>query len=245
MVKEMFDSRSESESCGRGPDAISYLYGEIFGEDRDDFETHLADCANCADEIASFSAISMSLAELHKSASAVPVSSSNERAGSGLFARIRELLAAYPVGVRAFAGAAAAILLLLLGYFAISSFSNGSAEPNIAKDEPAGTGTKKNSGTDDDRRAADVEVADAPEPADREPGSAIPRRAEPEKRVPANRLAKKPRGPVNKPAQNTPVPKDQLAGNDQPLTLSEAGEEDFDDDSLRLTDLFAESGGDR
>lgn len=61
MVKKMFDTRKQNPNCGLAENVVSYIYEEMIDSERANFEEHLSDCSSCTDEIAAFSSISHSI----------------------------------------------------------------------------------------------------------------------------------------------------------------------------------------
>ncbi len=239
MVNEMFDSRKNTDGCGT--DAAAYLYGELGPAEQKNFEEHLANCDSCTEDLAAFSMIRLSIGELRQES--VPKTAVEE---PGLLDRLRDLFAGFPLGVRAVSGALAAAILIFAAFFAYSLIAYKSSDSQVAGG-PSGTDieTRSNPGSDP-IPAKDLETPEKQVPGttddlvENEDGVAPQAgpgteeyASKPSRRIPDQR-ARKPRA----------VPVNQLAENNEPPRLSEAATEDTDDDSLRLTDLFAETGKD-
>ncbi len=63
MVNKMFDSRKQNPNCNFAEEVVSYVYDEMNIAEKADFQTHLAECSSCVDEIAAFSSVSFSIKE--------------------------------------------------------------------------------------------------------------------------------------------------------------------------------------
>lgn len=60
------NNRHNSNSCAFGEQIVSYLYNEAGALDKNEFETHLSDCAACADELSGFGFVRSSISEWRK-----------------------------------------------------------------------------------------------------------------------------------------------------------------------------------
>ncbi|CAN5529722.1 hypothetical protein BH10ACI1_BH10ACI1_19930 [soil metagenome] len=56
-------SNNKNSSCAFSGHIVSYLYDEATSQEKNDFETHLPDCLNCSDEIAGFGLVRSSINE--------------------------------------------------------------------------------------------------------------------------------------------------------------------------------------
>lgn len=56
-------NNNNHKNCGFGEDAAAYLYNEIETREKLNFETHLANCVSCADEIAEFTRLRSGIAD--------------------------------------------------------------------------------------------------------------------------------------------------------------------------------------
>lgn len=63
LVKDMFDKNGHNPSCGFAGDIVSYLYDEADAAEKAKFEAHLAGCTMCGDELAAFSNARSSMIE--------------------------------------------------------------------------------------------------------------------------------------------------------------------------------------
>ena len=57
----MFENNGHDPSCNHAVDVVSYLYDEIGGAEKREFESHLAGCNTCTAELASFSGVRSSV----------------------------------------------------------------------------------------------------------------------------------------------------------------------------------------
>ncbi len=123
----------ETNDCGRAEGLVGYLYGEATAAERSGFESHLAACANCRDELTAFGQVRTSVgewrAELLRHAPALALS---EVTGQNFHAparratpskrsaraALREFYALSPAWLRV-ASAAAALLLCALAALAV------------------------------------------------------------------------------------------------------------------------------
>lgn len=240
MVNEMFDSGNGPRGCGSETTLVSYLYGEMEGRERRSFESHLEDCDLCAEEIASFSSLRISLGAIKNEFSATESPSTSVPETPANRGWLEPLAAFFgPLGVRPAVGVAAFTLLLLVGAFAVSYLFTGVGTEEIAEDVPPVT----------EPLESDVPVSEpktneliAEEDVDEMSGSEQDTSAsDNEVRQPQKvNVKRKSRGPASAPRRSI----EQIAENTEPPTLSEAAAEDLDDDSLRLTDLFTETSED-
>ncbi|MCO6512379.1 MAG: zf-HC2 domain-containing protein [Aridibacter famidurans] len=234
----MFDSGKGPSGCGSGESLVGYIYGEIEESAKAEFEDHLADCPSCAEELASFSALRISIGEWKASEHAVDtVYKAQEPAAEGPLAKLLESVSA-SFGFKALAGAAVAVIILLVGFVAFNFLVARGAGDQIAnvsppEEKPLNTVEEQVSEPADDD-IAEAKPANAVEEG--RPESAPDKPAQITRKQPSNR---------NRSIQRrTTVPQSQLAEINEPPRLSEAAEEEFEDDSLRLTDLFSETSED-
>ena len=57
----MLNGHHKNSDCGFGEQLVSYLYDEINGAEKSNFENHLRSCATCADEFTAFSGVQYSI----------------------------------------------------------------------------------------------------------------------------------------------------------------------------------------
>lgn len=210
--------------CPPGGDILAYLYNEMAPVDRERFELHLADCTDCIDEFADLSQgrhpvyewKQLEFDQLLTPKIAIPYSSAS-------VSWFDELSAAFAFDRRFAFGAAAALLLAVVaGYLTFSTPAEDIAQNVEPSPSP--------------ERIA-VEQVLPPQPAaerwDVQP--VIDDKTEPVKVSRRSRPAAGARS--TKPASRaTPKKIESIP------VYSTIDEEDEEDDSLRLTDLFAELG---
>ncbi len=151
----MFDSRKNNSNCSFSEEVISYIYDEFTDSQKSEFESHLVNCTNCTDEIASFGAIRTSIQdwkssdfdnlalpniniEFEPNRESVPVVETNT-VQVGWLERLNNLFS--PVFLKTATGFAAIVLMLTFGWFLFSSYQNGSE--NIAEDKSNQIDTRK------------------------------------------------------------------------------------------------------
>ncbi|MEP6787523.1 MAG: zf-HC2 domain-containing protein [Acidobacteriota bacterium] len=241
------NSEGNNTNCPLADGIVSYMYDEIHGAERLQFETHLAGCTECTDDFATVSNARFSMFEWRKEEfahlptpeivipylikPAVTEEVGQVSALTGLRAWLS--LVNFPVAI-----AAALVVTVGLGFAAMRYLGSGEAQlvANISvpavkeADNIPATATVINSKTVLDKRNAVGAVKTAENsPADRviRPVRAVAtRRNKLERQVTADNAA-----PVEDPAsklRRTPG-------------LSKFDEDD--DKSLRLADLFDEDGG--
>lgn len=239
MENEMFDTGKGPGGCGAGEKVVSYLYGELYGAEKTRFEDHLGECANCAEELAAFSSIRMSVADWKESE--VPAAPAGilerDEPRTGLFERLTGLFSS-SFGLKALVGAAAAVLILILGILAVSLLNPGGSEEPVANSETPALETPK-------PELPAVESTEAEIAESQEAEADADRVSAPETDLPVQKAsrpapARRPDRPAMAPGRRSPVPPSQLAENSEPPRLSEAADEELEDDSLRLTDLFTD-----
>jgi hypothetical protein len=59
----MLNNKHQNSSCRFAEEIVSYIYGESSASEKIDFETHLQNCASCADELADFAFVRSSISE--------------------------------------------------------------------------------------------------------------------------------------------------------------------------------------
>lgn len=102
------NKRANHSSCAGGEQIISYLYGEINAAEKTEFEAHLQNCFNCADELANFGAVRSSILEwrdeefssIQTPAFKVPVNQQNKAAVNKFnvwFGKFRQTLTFKPI----------------------------------------------------------------------------------------------------------------------------------------------------
>lgn len=261
----MLNNNSHNSSCAFAEEIVSYLYDEASVKEKTAFVAHLENCSNCSDELAAFGFVRSSIQEWRNEeifalempaldishlqpAKIAEISAVSDNSGSWLD-QIRTFLTISPK--LAFGSAAFAVLAICagLGLF----FFNSSNESDIASN------SNRNS-----KNAAAPNVIETIEPTSSNPV------IEPQKSesLPENKLEqaqfKSPRISTEKTSDNSKTlpknktlnkkPNGTMAGNftenkrnktnttqtQEAPKLSNLNEEE--DNSLRLTDLFAEIG---
>lgn len=126
-------NNANSNNCGYADEILSYIYDEIGGAERLEFETHLAGCTPCTDEFAEISHARFSVFEWRKEEFAhlstpdivIPYIAKarvvEENESVGFLAGLRGLLgiASWPVAV-----AASLLICLGIGFVAMNYFDN-------------------------------------------------------------------------------------------------------------------------
>lgn len=257
----MFDSRRKERGCGFDEAMVSYIYGELESAEKKAFEKHLADCEMCAEEVASFAAVRISIKELKEAEPALPAEAVTapgvKGAGAaGLIDRLREVFDAAPAFARVAVPIAALAVITVFGWFAltISRDSTGSvAETDHLGPAAAETGPSKKDENDgpllaDNKRDTGETLVTRDKSGARNETTV----AKTSKRGASNagekkRTVRKKRksGPSAPNSNADRIPASQLAGLDHDPRLSEAADSESEDDSLRLSDLFADSGTER
>ncbi len=126
----MFDGTNYNSPCSFAEEVVEYIYDEMNGESKAEFEIHLAKCASCADELAGFGIVRSQVSDWKlkefSSLATPPVelpivrAVENKPVKRGWFESLRDLARLSPVF-----GASAAFAVLALcvgiGYFAVGS----------------------------------------------------------------------------------------------------------------------------
>lgn len=240
MVNEMFDSGNGPNGCGSADNLVGYLYGEMEEAAKAEFEVHLADCSSCAEELATFSALRISIGEWKTSEqNDVQASAAKEPSARGFLAGLKEALSA-SFGIKALAGASIAVLVIILGVIAFSILTSQDTADQIANVAPAEEMPVKAPAESVSKPAGD-DIAETGTSGKEPATETEPMRVsdQPERTRPNSVPVKK-----RSSQRRDLVPPGQIAENNDPPRLSEAAEEEFEDDSLRLTDLFSETSED-
>ena len=282
----MFDSKNHNPSCSFAKECVSYIYDEMDLSEETNFETHLAECSPCADEIASFSALSFSIKEWRDEEFAnlktpqitIPFETSKQQIVSSesvsdsrtWLEKLADLFSLSPAMLKT-AGAFAAILLAVgLGWFVLTSFENG--EKNIAATENNSKEQENSVVTQTEPKEIEKEIAQTNEKNETVEDSAdnedVSPQIENETVAPVKTSVKKPikiasRKPVSvqkktivaenkKPVKKkNPVKVDKKEIETQQETfqnaprLTDFAMEDSEDETLRLSDLFADDESDK
>lgn len=255
---------NHNSACALAEDLVAYLYGEIGGAEKAKFEAHLSGCTACTEEITAFGAVRTSVFEWRerdfaplptpliqlplpeKSVPAKVETISNSR--SWLTA-LRELFSLSPAWAGAAAACAALVICAGLFYVAVSSLR--------------GTGGDEISGADKEQKASVASNRTLPSPtvegnalpppnADNDKNAAPgtlpkpqPVKTEtqpPAKKTAAANISDKKAEPNKAKIQSKPVNKNMAdrARTPKRNDVQLLEEDEDEDNSLRLTDLFDE-----
>ncbi len=137
----------KNSSCAFAEQIVTYLYDEANSQEKTDFEAHLANCENCADELAGFGAVRFSVRDwrtrefsnLATPAFAIPRTDSPETVAdtaekSSWLADLRRLLTFSPASSAA--SAAFLIAAMVAGAFFVTRSFNGANDVADAAVEP-------------------------------------------------------------------------------------------------------------
>lgn len=245
LIRDMFEKDGRSGECELGVEIVSYLYGEIEGDEKRAFEQHMTGCSSCMAEFASFSSVTSSFSEWkaaafdHLQTPAIEIAYDTPVAPEGIFSRFAKFFsfAPWPPVAKGFAAIA---ILVVLGLIA---FNWPKEEVSVA-DTHAPSYT--NSSPSVPAPASSVEVVKENDPAPVVPAEKQLSDSARELPVTNARVIKpaETRGtskvPQPKPAAiDTPAAKREVSKPVQKVpSLNEYAENV--DNTLRLTDLFEE-----
>lgn len=151
LVRDMFEKNGHDPSCNFAVDIVSYLYNEIGGAEKREFESHLAGCNACSAELASFASVRSSVTDwrvqefdsLATPLIRIPFETEAEPSGAswwtGTILTDFKRLFAFSPWPPAAVGFAALLIFIGLGFFAFS-YLNGSGNDlaqNKTVDKPA------------------------------------------------------------------------------------------------------------
>ncbi len=245
-----------NKSCEFSSEIVAYMYGEIDGPQRDIFDEHLAGCDICTAELAGVSAARLSVMEwraaefdaLPTPTVAIPYPRPENETGIGWLAAIRGFFAASP-GWAATA-AVVPISILCLGIVLYTFDLVGPvdvAQGNSAAKEPvANRPALKNSGETISNKT--LEVAASKKQTDNElqdatatskAGDLTPPAAPKAIKVSDKNIRPQRNTNTGDPSVKTPKRNESPAPGRNAPRLNDF--EDEEDDSLRLTDLFAQT----
>lgn len=245
-----------NSTCNNGEQIVSFLYGELSDKEKTDFERHLQVCDNCADELGEFSNVHFSLAEwrtedfqhLSTPIFVMPPSQSVTEAANSWYETFRRFFALHSAG---FSAAAATVLLAFVGFFWF--FNNSTANNEIVSNrttnisgndvslKPEKDLIGKNLNSTDKNDSETVEfsgesqsrIVKDVQPETTAVKTKVSNSLKNEKSKQSNRkkLAPiKPESGIEKPA-----PKNKNIENIPTLAI-----EDYEDNSLRLSEIFEE-----
>jgi len=266
MVKKMFDSRKQNRSCSFGEDVVSYLYDEMTDSKKLDFETHLADCSSCPDEIAAFGAVRSKMQEWravefdslktpeieipYENEKAVQILVSREKPKS-LFDKLGGLLSFSSMFAKTATGFAAIVIMLGMGWFLYGSLLK--QDVNTAEDQ-----NKQDSDQNTAPKQIQHPVEIAKEEVDKSPDPvAVDQKSPTMTNIPikvANRRVIKKKGkslhrkniqPRKNRHQITPKKQEPIIVKEMPRLTETLAIEESDKDEIRLTDLLDVVGSDK
>ena len=252
----MINNNHKNSGCGFAGELVSYVYGEIGGAQKSTFESHLAGCSICADELAAFAGVHFAIndwktqefAHLETPLIEIP-SAKNEPAaaeskGSWL-AGLRDLFSNAP---RAWSLAAAslAILAVTVGIvlYAVNSRGRGgelaesnniklpATAPTVEKSPvPAAVNNKQSDPANESVKPVNKESKTPPETATNSAPNAS--------RI--VRTSTNPRPAAKPDAANAPkAAPDKRNNKNNQKAAPKAGDDEDDDDTLRLAEIFDE-----
>lgn len=254
MVKKMFDSKKQNPSCTFGEEVVSYLYDEMTGAIKVEFENHLTNCSSCPDELAAFTSVRSKVKnwrEVEFNGLATPlieipyekdqnmqIPAATQDSVSWI-ERLSGILSLSPALMKTSGAFAALAIVLGLGWFLISSLSN--KDINTAENIPGET--KSNLVVDSEEKVSDAQkpreieqdpvlVEDKSTPVEKSPVKV--------KQPSFKRTAKRKSSRARKrKAQPRPVPVREMPRLTEVLAVEQT------DDEIRLTDMFDEVGSDK
>lgn len=262
---------NHNSACGFAEDLVSYLYGEIGAAEQQKFEAHLLKCKACADELSVFGAVRSSVADwrerdfapLQTPAFELPlakipatvetVSDSDSRSW---LSSLRQMFSLSPALAGTAAACAALVICAGLFYIAVSSLQpgGGSEISGVEKEQKppvvktaAASPTVEAAATPPDAAEPEIEqTGNSPKPKttdnkkplnpsgiDKRNVAAIPENNSP----PVMKSKTQPKTAAVKDKTTVNTPRKPARANLRLVT-----DEDEEEDSLRLTDLFDEIG---
>lgn len=267
---KMFDEKNNNSSCQFAEEIVSYLYGEMAEKTKQNFELHLPNCHSCNEELSAFGMVRTSISDwkekdfvnLSMPEIVLPIEQKtyslveNKTQNRSWFASIREFFTLSPAWMMATTACAALLICIGLVFVAVSSRNNAGEVAGKEKvlTSPTPTVNKGNTNSSPTNSVSDTAEKSKPEPQTTEPPKELA-----DNKKPANDVKKtlpvvdlKPTQPKAKiiPASTTTVkkndtPKVETKKNNvkQNNNLPDLQNEDDEDDSPRLSDLFDEVGG--
>jgi hypothetical protein len=250
----MFENNGHDPSCNHAVDVVSYLYNEIVGAEKREFESHLAGCNTCTSELASFSGVRSSVntwraQEFDPLATPVIDIPFETQSGPAIAAGWRgtiltdfKRLFAFSPWPPAAVGFAALAIFIGLGFFAFTFLNK--PESNFAKNN-SGSGPGVSPTVEAGKNSKEVaEVNNNSGPKGDEKSAPTVKTTEPESGV--VKVSATQNTPKNKPVKAGPdtaapkkaVDKPNTQQNQKAPSLNNYTEEE--DKTLRLADLFEE-----
>jgi hypothetical protein len=242
------EGTNHNSPCSFAVEIVGYIYDEMNRETKANFETHVANCSSCADELAGFGIVRSKVSDwkLNEfSTMSTPIvelpivqTVENTQVKRRLFDSLRDLLTLSPAWINQTAAFATLTICVGIGYFAFSNSQNMPAidEVNPPKDEIA-VATPKPKPTEP------IKVSPTPtiELPDQKPPVTVIKTVAPtaSKKVVVEAVQTDVKPTVTVPkAKSNRVEKRPIARKQRDVNL--VSDDDDDDDSLRLSDLFEE-----
>jgi hypothetical protein len=242
----MFDGTNYNSPCSFAEEIIEYIYDEMNGEMKASFETHLAKCNSCADELAGFGIVrsqvsNWKLSEFSPLATPVTQLPVEQTEGTQIkrrwFDNLRDLVMLSPAWKTQTAAFATLVICFGLAYFVINNPRNnvGIIDPTpigeIAKATPNAIPTPP------------INTSPTPKVEVDEPNPAKPIVAAVKTITPKKVLVQ---AVQTAPKQTVIVPKTKPNRGTKPAPVQPkadvnlVSDDEDEDDSLRLSDLFDE-----
>jgi hypothetical protein len=268
----MFDAKNNNSSCQFAEEIVSFLYGEMTEKTKQNFELHLPDCHSCNEELAAFGVVRSSISDWKEKEFSnllmpeivLPIEQKtftlveNKTQNRSWFASISEFFTLSPAWMMATTACAALLICIGLVFVAVSSRTNSgemakevnqktSPTPPVSKENTNSSPT--NSVSDTAEKEKPIQSAEPPKELAESGKSTNPIK----KPLPVADL--KPIQPKAKiipasttttsPVKKNETPKVETNKNKvkQNNNLPNLQNEDEEDDSPRLSDLFDEIGG--
>lgn len=253
----MLNPNQNNSACGFAEEIVSYLYGEIGGAEKQKFEAHLNKCDSCADEIAEVSDVRFAFAELKDEFSAmktpvisIPYEIQSETVEvssvqTSWFDGIRVFLTNISAWQTATAAFAVLVFLVIFSMFLLKKDNNeNDLAANIVKDSPKPTvnKTEKNPIIKPEN-SPEVNSVKENNSVETQPDFVSPKNDEPKPKS-VVKVAERPQSKAkntNSNKQTTPknenLKNNRNNRNDLPRLNDD---QNIEDDSLRLADLFEE-----
>lgn len=242
-----------NSNCNNGEQIVSFLYGELAENEKNNFERHLQSCEICADELGEFSNVHFSIREWHnedfqKLSTPIFEIPSNISEVSGVIFWIKSVRSFFTLRSAGFSAAAFLLTLFSLFWFFNNSADNNEIASNrsentsgnisVLKNEESLIGEKTEifSSKDEVKGEISDNIGDlSMNPAQSEDAPAklpVPKNIVRDKSAKSNKTVN-----YSKPNSNPEraVPKNKNTENIPTLAV-----EEYEDNSLRLSDIFKE-----
>jgi hypothetical protein len=242
----MTNNNHKNTDCGFAEQMVSYLYGETDAGETAAFEAHLQTCANCTDEFEAFSGVHFSINDwkakefdpLATPSIEIPYEKRPEKAGlkDSWLSGLRGILSLSPAW--SLATASLAVLAVTAGLLLLQ-FPNSKVNQPIAKQQTPTPPTEKNAeqknASSNQNRSPDNAVKPVNEPQSPKPDVVV-------ENNPKNiRVGKTNQRQAQKPEnKNTPRNDDVRRNNKNDKVPPGVIEDDEEDDTLRLAEIFDE-----